>query len=63
MGGRAKDIFGELIPFKPKPTSKCYSEAILRYKAHVQLDKTLEHTVRLFFGKQADVRDVSEGWK
>lgn len=60
MGGRAKDIFGELIPLMPKPTSTCYSEAILRCKAHVLLDKTLAHTVCLFFGKQADVRDVSE---
>lgn len=41
MGGRAKDILWELIPFVPKPTSDFYSEALFRCKAHLQLDKAL----------------------
>lgn len=39
MGGRAKDILWELIPFMPKATSDFYSEALLRCKANLQLDK------------------------
>ena len=41
MGGRAKDILWELIPFMPKPTSDFYSEALFRCKTHSQLDKAL----------------------
>lgn len=41
MGGRAKDILWELIPFMPKPTSDFYSEALFRCKTHLQLDKAL----------------------
>lgn len=41
MGGRAKDILWELIPFMPKPTSDFYGEALLRCKVHSQLDEAI----------------------
>ena len=49
MGGRAKDILWELIPFMPKPTSDFYSEGLFRCRAHLQLDKALGGLKEILF--------------